>query len=504
MFFLKPFKKMLRRPIILFGIAALIIALLIIGIGTWTLYNKTSQLLDANLRERLLSIVTTAVVEFDSNDVEQLQIEGDWLKPEWARVVSYMEKVRKNNANIIFMYIFRKTTADPTKMEFVADSHSIYPYAKIDINNDGVSDEGDQLQWPGQPYETAPVEAFEAYDGPTTNRDIYSDQWGPVLTGYAPIKNRDGDTVAVLAVDIKAGDFSVITRQTLYPFLIFISFLVFIILSLFYFIIRMWSRRLMIETAQREQIEKLLGELGKSNDKLWVANEKLKDLDVQKTEFVSMASHQLRSPLTAIKGYSSMVLEGSFGPVSDKVREAVDRVFQSSQKLVMVIEDFLNISRIELGTMKYEWSDFDLREVAETVVRDMKQAIEKNDIKLTFDYDTNLKYLVHGDSGKLTQVISNLIDNASKYTKQGSIKVSLEKKVNKVQLSVKDTGIGIASETMPKLFAKFSRATDASKTNITGTGLGLYVAKQIIEAHKGKIWAESEGVGKGSMFIVEL
>ena len=244
---------------------------------------------------------------------------------------------------------------------------------------------------------------------------------------------------------------------------------------------------------------------------LTVANEKLKELDIKKTEFVSIASHQLRSPLTAIKGYSSMVLEGSFGEISDKVRGAVDRVFQSSQKLVLVIEDFLNISRIELGTMKYEWSDFDFRETVEGVVRDMCQTVEKNGLKLLFDYDTNLKYLVHGDLGKLTQVVSNLIDNAVKYTpaspadgKLGIIKVKLEKKLDKVRLSVADTGIGINEETMSKLFEKFSRASDAGKTNIAGTGLGLYVAKQIIDAHKGKIWAESEGVGKGSTFVVEI
>ncbi len=237
---------------------------------------------------------------------------------------------------------------------------------------------------------------------------------------------------------------------------------------------------------------------------LTVANDKLKELDKKKTEFVSIASHQLRSPLTAIKGYSSLLLEGSFGELNDKAREAVDRVFQSSQKLVLVIEDFLNISRIELGTMRYEWSDFDLRETVEAIVKDMRPMVEKNQLAFSFDYDTNLKYLVHADAGKISQVVSNLIDNATKYTKTGSIRVRLEKKVDRVRLVVEDTGVGIAQDTMPLLFAKFSRASDAGKTNIAGTGLGLYVAKEIVAAHKGKIWAESDGPGQGSRFIVEL
>ncbi|MEK7185434.1 MAG: ATP-binding protein [Patescibacteria group bacterium] len=257
------------------------------------------------------------------------------------------------------------------------------------------------------------------------------------------------------------------------------------------------------EVSQRERIEGLLGELGKSNDKLWVANEKLKELDRQKSEFVSIASHQLRSPLTAIKGYSSMLLEGSFGKITDKVEEAISRIFQSSQKLVIVIEDFLNISRIELVTMKYEMTNIDLKQIVETIIRDMWATVERNNLKLNFVAEDG-EWLVIGDSGKLSQVVSNLIDNALKYTHRGSINVSLAHIATAVRLTVADTGIGIASETMPKLFNKFSRASDAGKTNIVGTGLGLYVAKQIVEAHRGKIWAESEGVGHGSRFILEL
>ncbi len=260
------------------------------------------------------------------------------------------------------------------------------------------------------------------------------------------------------------------------------------------------------EVAQRERIEVLLRELGKSNDRLWVANARLHELDRQKTEFVSMASHQLRSPLTSIKGYSSMLLEGSFGELAPKAREAVDRVFQSSQNLVTVIEDFLNISRIELGTMHYEMSRFDFCRLAQTLTEAMRPTIEKNGLHLSFECDPReAVYQVEGDSGKLEQVLSNLIDNASKYTKTGgTITVCLTKQDALIRLAVKDTGIGIPKEIMPKLFKKFSRSEEAGKVNIRGTGLGLFVAKEIVEAHHGRIWAESEGEGRGSTFVVEL
>lgn len=258
------------------------------------------------------------------------------------------------------------------------------------------------------------------------------------------------------------------------------------------------------EVDQRERIEVLLKELGKSNDKLWVANEKLQELDKLKTEFVSLATHQLRSPLTAIKGYASMILENSFGPVEEKARGAVDIIFQSSQKLVQVIEDFLNITRIELGTMKYDQTEFDLKELIEGVSKELKVNVEKKGLGFSFEVDPAKDYKLVGDSGKLAQVIGNLVDNAIKYTPKGFIKMVLKKKDRKNRLEVSDSGVGIPAEVIPKLFQKFTRADDASKANITGTGLGLYVARQIVEAHGGRIWAESEGAGKGSRFVVEV
>ena len=257
------------------------------------------------------------------------------------------------------------------------------------------------------------------------------------------------------------------------------------------------------EVSQREHIEKLAGDLALANNQLKFANEKLKGLDKQKTEFVSMASHQLRSPLTAIKGYTSMLLEGSFGPIGEKACEAIDRVFQSSQKLVDIIEDFLNITRIELGRMKYEISDFDLDKLVEQVIGEQKPNIEKRGLVISSETDGQ-NHIISADTGKVSQVISNILDNATKYTEKGWIKVKVETIKNNIRLTVQDSGVGIDPTTRLNLFEKFIRADDAGKTNIIGTGLGLYVAKQIMEGLGGKIWAESEGKGKGSTFIVEF
>ena len=257
-------------------------------------------------------------------------------------------------------------------------------------------------------------------------------------------------------------------------------------------------RSVIKEVNQREKIEKLAGELQ-------VANDRLRELDTQKSEFVSFATHQLRAPLTAMKGYASLILEGDLGKLSHVMRDAVTRIYDSSKTLTSIVDDYLNISRIELGSMKYSFEQVDLKKLVEDVIAELKPNIEKSKLSFLFSADKEKKFMVQADRDKFKQIILNLIDNSVKYTPSGSVEVTVYKNnAKKIIFFVKDTGIGIAPEVLPKLFAKFSRANNANKQNIHGTGLGLFVAKEIVLAHNGKIWAESAGEGRGSAFFVEL
>lgn len=252
------------------------------------------------------------------------------------------------------------------------------------------------------------------------------------------------------------------------------------------------------EVTQREQIEELAENLEK-------ANVRLKELDNLKSEFVSLATHQIRAPLTAIKGYTSLIQEGSYGEVSEKVRGAVDKIHKASHSLVLVAEDYLNISRIEMGRMKYDFKVLDFGKLIREITQELTPNIKKAGLELSVNIDEGKEYKAKIDEGKMRQVIVNLIDNAIKYTKKGSIDISLAKNENKLLLKVSDTGVGISKETMSKLFSKFIRAKNANEVNIQGTGLGLYIARQMTQAHEGgKLWAKSGGEGKGSQFYVEI
>ncbi|MEK7609744.1 MAG: ATP-binding protein [Patescibacteria group bacterium] len=260
-------------------------------------------------------------------------------------------------------------------------------------------------------------------------------------------------------------------------------------------------RSVIKEVQSREKIQLLATDLEKANDRLT-------ELDRQKSEFVSFATHQLRAPLTAMKGYASLILEGDLGETSKEACEAVGRIFESTNTLTSIVDDYLNITRIELGTMKYAFETLNMKTLVEDVIAELKPNIDKAvNVKFSFNAENSgMDYRITADRDKLKQVIANLIDNSFKYTPKGTIdaRLSFDRPRHKFVFTLKDTGIGISSEVLPLLFNKFSRAGNANKTNIKGTGLGLFVAKQMITAQHGTIRAESEGEGKGSTFIVEI
>ena len=257
------------------------------------------------------------------------------------------------------------------------------------------------------------------------------------------------------------------------------------------------------EIQSKNKISQLLQDLE-------LASRRLKVLDKKKSEFLSISSHHLRDPLTAIKGYASMLSEGSFGDLPLGVREAVEKIFASSGHLITMISDFMDISHIESGDMNYNFKDVDMRKLVKDIAGEMKQNVDRARLKMSVVIDDGVEdeeqFVTVGDEGKLRQVISNLIDNAIKYTPRGEISLLLCKSPDKKKIlfSLSDTGIGMSESTKEKIFRKFSRADGVSKVYTEGTGLGLYVAKEIVKKHEGNIWADSRGEGQGSTFFVEI
>ncbi|MBP6911679.1 MAG: hypothetical protein KBB88_00540 [Candidatus Pacebacteria bacterium] len=250
---------------------------------------------------------------------------------------------------------------------------------------------------------------------------------------------------------------------------------------------------------QRKQIEVLALQLEDSNKKLDQQNK-------LKSEFLSLAAHQIRGPLTLIKGYVSLLEDGTYDKSPTEQKKSLTRIFDSANHLVNVVNDLLNISKIEQGGLVFEMGLCDLKRIIAGVVDEMKVMTKNKNIKLSFRTISASEYIIRADLEKLRQVFLNIIDNSFKYTNTGSIELTLDKDKTKniFIVSIADTGIGMSQETISTLFKKFSRGSEGRVANSEGSGLGLYLAKQIVEAHQGTITVTSDGEGKGSLFTIVL
>ncbi len=265
-----------------------------------------------------------------------------------------------------------------------------------------------------------------------------------------------------------------------------IDIFIFLVMTLFGILL---IRSVLREIKQREELEKL--------------NTKLQEMDAQKNEFISMAAHELRTPMSAIKGYVSMILEGVGGSLNEKAREYLIDIKNINERMIRLVNNMLNVSRIEEGRLVFQFEVENLSQILRIVFNQFRSEAERKGLKYELIIPSQVRDKVRVDIDKIQEVIGNLLSNAIKYTDSGSVKVKLSQpKENVVRCEVIDTGPGISEEEQKKIFQKFQRAKSiVGKT--TGTGLGLYISKLLVEKMNGRIGLKSE-VGKGSTFWFEL
>lgn len=223
----------------------------------------------------------------------------------------------------------------------------------------------------------------------------------------------------------------------------------------------------------------------------------------QKSELMSFATHEIRTPITVMRGYATMLLDGDRGPISSQVKDLLQKIMIAGNDVTTLLSEYLDKSKIELGQLEYIPTRFDVSVAVNEVLGIFKIHAEQKGITLTHSVSTDRKFFIYSDQAKLKEVVINVIDNAIKYTPHGGIEVSISSEDGYVIIKVSDTGVGIEKDVIPALFKEFSRA-DLQKVNILGSGLGLFLAKKFTEAQGGQIWAESEGKDKGAQFYIKM
>ena len=323
------------------------------------------------------------------------------------------------------------------------------------------------------------------------------------MVAYAIVKHHLMD-VKVIATEMFAVFLTLLTLIDVFRagnMMEMVGRLVLFFLTLFFSTLLISS--ILNEVRRREEMEQLTMQLQKIAKQLKTANKDLQRLDDAKSEFLSIASHQLRTPLTIIKGYISMMLEGNFGRVPKLLKTNLEKVSTAGERLLSLVESLLDISRIEAGRLEFDLKPTDLSEIVKSLAQDFQTKAGEKKVKLTF-YNEGKIPSVTADAQKAKEVISNLIDNSVKYTPEGEIMLGLHQEGQSVVFSCQDTGMGIEPDDLPRLFNKFVRGKGMMQVHTEGTGLGLYFARVVIENMGGRIWAESPGKGQGSKFCFSL
>lgn len=437
-----------------------------------SIYNQNQHILKDTLRERLIAILSTGVLQFNPDEVNVIKNENDLHSKELRNVINTMNRIRSANKNLRYIYIWRKTN-DPKYLEFVADAEMLEP---IDVDGNGKI-EGDEVPpLPGEKYAVDQIPQSEKiFDAPVAQYDFIVDKWGTFLSGSAPIRDKSGNPIAVLGVDVEVSDFYKIIRATFLPFLLLTIVLLSLLTIQTIALIRIWRNRVFV----------------------------VQDLDRQKDELLGMVSHQLAKPITAIKWNLESMIDGDIGALTPEQKESAGTMQSMATNLADLVSMILDVSRIQLGKVKLDPQPLDLNEFFREIVSVVEPTIKEKKISFVQDIYPQKLPTVLLDKRYTRMTIENLLTNAIKYTPEGgTVKLWVQVTNNTLHCSVSDTGCGIPKAEQDKIFGKMFRASNVRNT-MDGNGFGLYVAKGAVEGQGGRIWFQSIE-GKGTTFFVDL
>lgn len=454
----------------------LLVFVLLTVFVTYILYLGVQDMFKVRLQEQIKSIASTAAAQFDELELSKIVDEDSVGTEAYENVVKKLQKIRENNSDIKYIYILRKTP-NPQKMEFIADADSLHPDQVIDLNKDGVIDESDALNWPGDEYDVSEFSylQYEAFEKPTVDPDLTTDQWGTFMSSTAPIDNSIGEVRSIIGLDIAVQDFNTSINRALVPFVLYQIFLLLILTLLTVRLVSTWGAQLEI----------------------------LKELDRQKDELLGLVSHQLAAPVSAIRWYVEMMLDGDLGALTNEQKTQLETVQASTQNLNDLVGMILDVSRVQLGRIRVEKQELDLSQFFKEIIDVVDpKAIEKKIEFVKSLPSTFPKAMLDKRYTRMT--IENLLTNAIKYTpEKGKVNVSVTVSDGTMHVSVKDNGYGIPAADQKNIFGKMFRASNVRNGSIDGNGFGLFVAKSAVESQGGKIWFESTE-GKGTTFYVTL
>ncbi len=454
------------------------VALAMVTLGTivtfgFLYYANGSRILDEQLRSRLSSTAALAAMQFRAEDLTLLRTKMDMDRPEYTAAVRLLDRIRAQSPSIRYAYILRHVEGGA--YEFVADADSLAKTAIVDLNGDGVLDESDEPTFPGMPYDLSDVpEAALAAESPQVTAEPYSDQWGTFMTGFAPIRDPDGETVAILGVDMELSHLRNVSIQIFSPAAIMLA--IFAATGLALYSVLAWSRRHMAD---------------------------LRRADDERASLLKLAYHQLGQPLTILKWSHELLVE-KFGwtPSDPDLKEHIEREADAIQRFSDIFRALERAERISEDQLRYEAKSIALVSIVNEVLEKVQPRLERRKQRVEVSLEADLR--VSADPALVAGALEELVRNAGDFSPDGSaIRILASAAVANAVIRVMDDGCGIPAGDLRRLLTQFTHKADADAMRSDGTGLGLYVAKGIIERGGGHIGIESV-VGKGTTVTMTL
>lgn len=454
------------------GVLPLIILAFVAVLGAY-FYVRAESLMAEQLRERLQSTATVAAAQFDVADVARVRDEDDAGSPAHRRLVLRLQGIRAITPGARYAYLVRATD-DPDTVAFVADADEFLPAAEVDRDGDGAVDDDEAPASPGETYAIEGMDEFRAgFSTPSVDRAVTYDRWGALISGYAPVKDASGRTVAVLGIDMDAGEFLDIARSIFSPVAFLFVLVAGALLASFAF-----------SVSQRRRFEAL------------------RQLEIERTALLDLATHQLGMPLATFRWWLEILRDRQGAVASADDREAFEQLQVGVDRMDHIVRSLQDAARLQGDAVAYHAEAVDPGAFAEDVVASMRSAFDLKKQRVTVSKAAVPAAMM--DRKLLAGVLAELLENARGYSPEGSlVEVRVRADRGMARIDVVDRGCGIAAEQLPRMFQKFTRGKNAYASKPVGNGLGLYICKGIVERGGGRLAIASvEGEGTtASMFL---
>lgn len=455
-----------------------VVVLLAVSVLGATFFLRGRAIMEERLKQHLRDTAAVAAQQFDAATLDDIDGPEDMESAAFRDVVTRLRNIREEIPNIRFAYLMRRTE-EPLLLTFIADADSLAGDEELDRNHNASVEEAEEASYPGDPYDITDVPALQgaAFSGPAVDEEITVDQWGKLISGYAPIRRQDGTVAAVLGVDMAADDYLRLAQSIFSPVALLLVVLAGIFLAAYVFLY-----------LRRREIEKL------------------REIDRQRLELMELASHQLGAPLAIVRWWVDILREHGrtersvkeHAEIVAELQEGIDRM----DSIVTTLQEARNVAH---GDMHYTPVAASLREVIERVAREFQPLLarRRQRLALTLGQDTDQLRL---DPTLIAGVLRELLDNASVYSKaETTISLRTVLQRDAVRVEVRDQGYGIAAADLPHVTEKFVRGRNAQTYKPVGNGLGLYIARGIIERAGGTLTVDSiEGKGTTVTFTLPL